>query len=393
VRKEPSIFILLLLASFASVSAVLFTPALPDITRILGLKLDEAEWTITIFIIGYALGNLLYGPFSNRFGRKPALFLGISLAIIGNLLIIFVKWLPFYWLLLIGRFVSALGSSVGLKISFTMIGDIYKHEKAIKKIAYITSSFAIGPGIAIAIGGFLTDRFGWESTFYFLTAYSVFLLLLTLMLPETCEEKDPLALNAKQVAQGYIHQLKNPILIFSALLIGCGTTCIYLFAAIAPFVGIDYIGMVPEQYGLWFFIPSAGLLAGTFLTQWLTGKIKPVITIDLGIALFMSGAIVMLILFLSGLINPYSLFIPMPFLYMGIAQHFANASGITMTHAKNKSNASAMLNFINMGVSVIALIIIGYLPKPLYLLPLVFAILSLLMILFRQKLSSELNHT
>ena len=83
----------------------------------------------------------------------------------------------------------ALGSSVGLKITFTMIGDAYNQVKATKTISYIALAFAISPGISIAIGGILTRQFGWESCFYFLAAYSLFILLLRPFSPKLHDEK------------------------------------------------------------------------------------------------------------------------------------------------------------------------------------------------------------
>lgn len=99
---------LLLLISFASVNAVLFTPALPGIAYFFGISADTAQQTITWFLIGYALGQLLYGPIANRFGRKPALYAGIGLQIVSSLLCVLAGVLHQYWLLVVARFLLAL---------------------------------------------------------------------------------------------------------------------------------------------------------------------------------------------------------------------------------------------------------------------------------------------
>ena len=83
---EPQFLILLLIASFASVGAVLFTPALPSIRDFFHVSVGESQLTITSYLVGYALGQLPYGPLANRYGRKPALYMGISLSIVGSLL-------------------------------------------------------------------------------------------------------------------------------------------------------------------------------------------------------------------------------------------------------------------------------------------------------------------
>src|SRR5687768_11997152 len=99
-----SFFTLLMMISFASVNAVLFTPALPDIANFFAISTDSAQYTITWFLIGYTLGQLLYGPIANRYGRKPALYFGVSLQIISSFLCIFAGMIHQYSLLIIGRF-------------------------------------------------------------------------------------------------------------------------------------------------------------------------------------------------------------------------------------------------------------------------------------------------
>ncbi len=386
-NREPSLLILILLACFASVSAVLFTPALPEIASTLGVSPAEAQLTITVFLIGYALGVLPYGPLSNRYGRKPAIFMGISLAIFGNFLIILVVHFPFLWLLVLGRLLVALGSSVGLKIAFTIVGDAYQHEKATKKISYLMLSFAIVPALAIGTGGFLTEHFGWESCFYFLTVYSIVLLLLSFFLPETCPERDKHALKIKSITEGYVSNFKNRKLVLCSLLMGCGTAVIYLFAAEAPFIGINQIGLSAAQYGLSNFIPPIGIIIGSILANFLAGKKDPLWILLVGISIASALSVVMLLFFFFGTINIWTLFIPMPLIYIGESLVFANASSLVMSHAKNKSYASSIMNFINMGMSVCVLLIFESIPtKMSYMMPLIFVVSTLVMLLVRARL-------
>ena len=385
--KTPPLFILLLLVSFASISAVLFTPALPEITHKLGITISDAQLTMSLFLIGYALGNLPYAPLSNRFGRKPALFFGISLAIFASLLILIAGAFQLFWLFVLARFLTALGSASGLKVVFTMIGDLYQHEKATKRISYCMLAFSIGPGLAIALGGFLTKQFGWESCFYFLILYSIFLLILTFYLPETCKELDLDALQIKKIATGYLTKLKNKKLVTCALLIGCGTAFAYLFASLAPFIGIKLIGLSPDAYGLLYFIPSSGMIIGALLSLNLAGKANPFFLIRIGILIALLSATVMFFLFLFNIITPLSLFLPMPFIFIGLSFIFANASSLALTHAKNKSNASAMMHFINIGMSVLTLFFAELFPfHQAFILPLFFIGIAVILLFLRRRL-------
>ncbi len=381
-QKAPSIFILLLLVSFGSVSAVLYTPALPQIAHELALSQNAAQLTVTLFLIGYALGTLPYGPLADRFGRKVAAYLGICIAILGGLLILFVKASDSFPLFLIGRLLMALGGSVGVQIAFTIVGDSYQHEKATKVITYLMLSFAIAPSLAIAVGGFLTTYLGWMSCFYFLIGYSLFLLLLTFYLPETCPKKDRHALNMKVIASTYLRKFRNKKIILCSLMTGCGAAIIYLFAAEAPFIGIERIGLSPDQYGLMNFIPPLGLILGSFLANFLSRYKRPLIDILNGSIVTLFFTTLMLILFWLDFVNPWTLFLPMPLIYIGEALMYANASSISLSHAQNKSYASAVIAFVTISSAVVTLFINEALPSEGILrMPVTFTLIAIIMLL------------
>ena len=143
--------------------------------------------TITLFLVGYAVGQLLYGPLGNRFGRKMALYLGIGLEIISCFFCAAASPLHAFWLLLLARLLMALGASVGLQMTFTLVADTYTQHEARKRIAHLMIAFAITPALGVAIGGFLTDDFSWTANFYFMAFYGAFLLILAAKMPETAK--------------------------------------------------------------------------------------------------------------------------------------------------------------------------------------------------------------
>ncbi|MBI2742836.1 MAG: MFS transporter [Chlamydiales bacterium] len=389
-QKRPlSVPILMMLASFASVSAVLFTPALPEIRMKLQMSQAQVQLTMTAFLIGYALGNLPYGPIANRFGRKPAIYLGGLIAVIGCLLIVLVNSRELFWLFILGRFLMAIGSAVGMKVAFTMVGDVCDQTEATRKISSFIYAFALGPCAAIAIGGALTLHFGWQSCFYLLAGYSLLVCLLSALLPETLAERDTKALNFVKIKEGYLEKFRNKKLISCALIMGCMSAITYLFATEAPFIGIEEIGLTPYAYGLLTFIPAMGMIVGSLITRLLAGKKDPLVVMHWGSLLSVFISLLMLVLFLFEQVSVWTLFIPMPFLYVGFTFLFSNASALAMFHAKDKSNASSVMNFINMGMAVVALFFIEIIPidKP-YLLPLLFIVFALATLLLRRRLAS-----
>jgi MFS transporter, DHA1 family, multidrug resistance protein len=342
----------------------LYTPALPDIAKFLDISNSDVQKSLSIFLVGYAFGNLIWGPLANRHGRKGATFIGIVLAIFGSLITLAIKLYPHAWLLNTGRLITALGASVGIKIAFTYISDLYPKEESASKIAYLMLSFAIAPGLAIATGGFLTKYVSWYSCLYAILFYSVIMLLLSCKLPETLHKDHAVPLNLHNITEGYLTKLRNKTLIKSSLLMGCGTSFIYLFASLGPFTGMNEAGMSPETYGLYNFIPPIGMILGFYLTQVLQNKIKSMDQIKLGITLSAMFTSILMFAFLKGMINPLTLFLPIPGLYVGLSLVFSNASSISIASATNKSNASAMTNFLNMGLCVLVLFGTEALPFP-----------------------------
>ena len=185
-KKLPSTITLFILVSIASVAAVLYTPAFPQLKTFFNIDSDTVHWTVNLFLFGYALGQLIYAPFSNRFNRRNTLFLGLSLSCVGAGICFISYFSQEYYVLLFGLLVMSLGSRAGLSLAFTFINDVYDHHQARKVIPMVTLAFSVMPGLGIFLGGFLVDRFHWSSCFVFLLAYFLFVGVLVYLMPETC---------------------------------------------------------------------------------------------------------------------------------------------------------------------------------------------------------------
>lgn len=372
---------LLLLISFASVNAVLFTPALPNIAYFFEVNEVTAQQTITWFLIGYAIGQLLYGPIANRFGRKPALFIGISLQIMSSLLCVFAGLIHQFWLLIVARFLLALGSGVGLKMTFTLVNDCYSPQVASKKVSYLILSFAITPGLSIAIGGILNTYFGWTSCFYAGAIYGLALLLLVKRLPETQLLLDLNALKLMHLLHEYGKQFKNKQLMVGGLLMGSATCFVYVFAVLAPFIAITIFGMDSAQYGIANILPPVGLVLGSLSGAQLQQKLSVKSLIYSGILIISAGVICMLIAMLMHFSIWVALFLPMIMICFGLCFITANASTVAMSHASDKAHGSAVMNFVNMGLTTLVVLLLSLFPIKTLLLPSVYLILCAGMLL------------
>ena len=148
------IYTLIILVSFASVAAVLFTPGLPVLQREFQLDTAQTQLTISLFLLGYTIGPLIYGPLANRHGRKNMLYCGISIAFVASLFCAISSYSASFNLFLLARFMSAIGASAGLTLTFTIVNDVFTDiDYRRTMIAYVTLAFAIMPGLAVFVGG------------------------------------------------------------------------------------------------------------------------------------------------------------------------------------------------------------------------------------------------
>ncbi len=357
--QKPSFLLLMLLISFGSITAVTYTPGLPALSAFFQVDSTTANLTMTVFLIGYAVGQLLYGPLSHRFGYKNALYIGISLEIVSSLLCALSSQLHSFWLLVLARLGMALGASVGLKMTFTLVAASYSQERARSIISHLMIAFAITPALGVAVGGVLVNAFSWVSTFYLMALYGCLILWLVIRMPEASITKDPQALQLKKIFQHYALTLKTLQLPLAASLMGIGTSFVYVFASLSPFIAMQVMGLTPSEYGFWSLIPPIGLVLGSQCSAKLNKTLSSFQAIFLGLGIMVPGVLAMLFGFLHGKITPAYLFVPLVIIYLGFGFVFSNAASIATRALEDKSNASAMMSFFNMALPTLSVLLVG----------------------------------
>lgn len=377
--RKPPMFTLLVLMALASVGAVLFTPALPSIRHQFAVSTVAVQWTVNIFIIGYALGQIIYGPFANRFGRKPTLYVAIIIAIMGSLLSGFSSHLNSFSTLMVARFIMAIGSAAGLAMSFTIINDVYTTEESRRVIAYVSLAFAIMPGIAVFTGGFIVKHFSWEMCFYFLAAYYVFAFILCVFLPETLKERNLEALHFRFIWQRYSGALKDLNLWVYTGLWGVCTTIIYIFVATAPIISIVKMGLPPNIFGTFNLMTSGGLLLGGLIAAQINKRLPHYVVIFGGALVMIAGAVGLFIVSEWTVLKPWPFFSMNFIIYFGMPFVFSNATALATRTITDKASASSMMSFINMMFAVVGLYMMGiFHSNPEHIMPEAFLIIAAL---------------
>lgn len=382
--KKPHTAILIKLISLASMGAVLFTPGIPEIIKFFGISDGVAQFTLTLFLVGYALGQILYSPFANRFGRKPTLYVGLLIAIFGSLLSALSGPLGSYSLLITSRLITAIGASVGLVLSLTIINDFYYAHQARKVVPIVSSAFAIVPFIGVAIGGVLVHHFGWASCFYFLMCYYIVVIYFVTRLPETGVNLKKEETQPKVIWSRYKVALKDPRLVTFSTLFGITTGMIYIFAASAPIIAIDILKISPQNYGFINLLIAIFYVVGNLLTAALSKRFSALQMISAGLVIFGGSFIALFICFISGYVTPYTFFIPFVIAYFGYPIAFGNAIVLASNHFEDRATGSAVMNFINMMIPVIGVLLVQSLPGSItiYMPSLMLALTGIYLVIF-----------
>ncbi len=354
------ISLLLSYVCIASISAAIITPALPQIESSFALKHGSLEWSMSIFLLGSVIGQLIYGPIANRFGRLFSLRIGLIINLIGIILCIASVKLSNYGLLLFGRFITALGAAAGLSCTFTLINELLCRDQAKRAMSFAIVSFTVGIGAAVSIGGTITQHMPWHYCFICLLIHGLLMFILTWQFPETLKEK--IALHPLKILSGYQATLRQSQLVVFSMIIGLVSAVAYGYSSAAPLYAQSVLHLSPASYGYWNLINTVGMLASGFFSAYIMKKYGPARLLYIGLIGMAPCLVSLCVIAITQQSSAIWFFMTTMFLYLFSGVLFPAASFFASNAIKDKANASSMMSFINMGSAMMTVAIIGYLP-------------------------------
>jgi DHA1 family bicyclomycin/chloramphenicol resistance-like MFS transporter len=265
--------LLALLGMLGPFSIDTYIPAFLGIAKALGASPVEMQQTLSAYLFGFAFMNLFHGALADSFGRRPVVLWGITvftLASAGCALSQTVGQLVLF------RALQGLSTGAGIVVSRAVIRDMFPPAQAQKVMSQVTIYFGVAPAIAPIIGGWLFVHAGWHSIFWFLTGVGVLLWSANYkLLPETLHESQRQPFNVRNLMQGYWQLGSDPRFLLLALASGVPFNGMFLYVLSAPaFLG-EHLGLQPQQFFWFFLLTIGGIMAGSWTSGRLAGRIPP----------------------------------------------------------------------------------------------------------------------
>lgn len=342
-----AILILALLLSIQPVTTDLYLPALPALTRSLGAPVSAAQLTLSGLLLAFGCSQLVWGPLSDRFGRRPILLVGLSIytvASIGSALA------PSMSLLILWRIAQGAAMGSVVMCARAIVRDLYTPLEGARAMSKALTGLGFVACICAPLGGLLAEWLGWRASLSALTGYAVATLaLVALRLPETLAHRNPRALQPRTLVATWLQVLRHPTFWAFSLQTTATYGGLFTFLASSSFVFIDVLGLSRTQYGGAMASACVAYFAGTFLCRGLLARFGLKRSVAIAGGLSLAGGTLMGLVALMGWHQPWALLLPF-YLFMlahGIHQP-CGQSGAVGPFPQAAGVASALNGFMMM---------------------------------------------
>lgn len=382
--------VLAMLTALGPLSTDFYLPSLPEIVRVLNTDVAGAQATLSAFLFGFAAGQIIWGPLSDRLGRRPVLLIGLGLFLVTTLICALA---PSIEALIGARFAQALGASGPIVLGRAMVRDLYDGPRAGRELARMGMIMGLVPAVAPALGGVLQNAFGWRSTFVatLIVALAIMAVVVTI-LPETIRQRSPEKLSFLAIFRGFRVLLQNPAYRVYVSLTSLAYAGLFAFISGSSFVLIGIYGLTPPVYGLSFGCMVLGYILGTILAQRLVGSRGLDGVIALGVICLAAGGLAMLVCVASGFGGPFGVILPMALYACGVGLTMPQSQAAAMMPFPDRAGAaSSLTGLCQMLLSGCVGLLVGYLLKASALpLPLVLSAIGVAtLVLFRASAATR----
>ena len=336
-----------LTALLAGLSAVgplttdMYLPSLPDIARQLGASSAQVQLTISAYLIGFAAGQIIYGPVSDRHGRKPVLIGAIALYCAASLACALSTSIE---MLIVARAFQALGGSGGIVLTRAIVRDIYSGAHAGRELSVIGSVMALAPVLAPILGGLIQTAFGWRVTFLALVgAGFAGAAVVWALLPETLNTRAAEPVSLPSMLRSYRIVGRNPAYLAYLSITAASYAGLFAWISGSAFVLQDLYGLAPFDFGVAFALGSVGYMIGSAIAARLVIRLGLDGVLGLGGCACAAGGLAMVAAVAFGLMSAMSLVLPMAVYLAGLGMVLPQGIAGAMTPFPERAGAASSL--------------------------------------------------
>jgi MFS transporter, DHA1 family, multidrug resistance protein len=324
----------------------IFLPALPVIARAFDVPAATAQLTLSLSMIAIALAQLVYGPLSDRYGRRPVLRGGLVIFIVGSIGCALAPTVEF---LIAARVVQAAGGAAGLVLARAIARDLYGAERAARVIAQLTLVMVLAPMIAPGIGGVISDLAGWRPIFVVVAAAGVMVMVAAIrLIAETHGGRgsvDP----PLDMLRGFGMLLRSRRFCLLAAYPAFSSMVFFAFISGAPYLMVDVLQRPATEYGLYFILIAGGFMLGNFITVRIGERVGLLPMMVIGMTIAVAGVASCAALVYFGQLSPLTLFLPIMVAQVGQGLGMPNAQAAAINVMPHRAGtASAMVGFAQM---------------------------------------------
>jgi DHA1 family bicyclomycin/chloramphenicol resistance-like MFS transporter len=350
---SPKLIVLMLalLLGLQPVTTDLYLPALPAITQGFGAGMGQAQLTLTALLLAFGLSQLVWGPLSDRFGRRPILLWGMGAYTFASVASAFA---PDMALLIAGRTVQGVAMGAGVMAARAVVRDLFQPVQGANVMSQALTGLGIIACACAPLGGLLTDTLGWRFALLALAAFgAATLALLYWRFEETLANPDPHALSAGPLIRANLDILRNPTFRTWCAMSAGSYLGLFTFLASSSFVFVTFMGYSKTAYGFLMLSMSLSYIVGTFWCRWLLRRTSVHRTVALAAVLTITGGVSMAALAYAGdgqdWYGAWAVMVPMYIFMIGHGVHQpCSQSGAVAPFPQRAGTASALNGFLMM---------------------------------------------
>ncbi len=356
--------LLIAITALPAVTINIYLPSMPGLVAHFRTDTATIQHTLSLYLLGLAIGGLAFGPLSDRFGRRPMLLAGMAVYALGSLL---CAMAPGIGTFLLGRLLQALGGAAGTVIGRAMVGDVYGETRVASILGYTVMVTTVATAVAPIIGGTLDGLFSWRGPFLFLGCLGA--LVLVAALTRAQETATLTARRSGSFWTGYAQVLRHRRFWRFVLLSSLMNASYFVFIAGSPIIVIELWRYSLTSFGAWWLVVSLSYFLGSFLAGRFSQRVGTEGMLRIGLPITLLGAGLLIVLLAIGPHHPLAIFLPIGIIFIGSGaiQPSIVAAAINAAPAQMGA-ASGLLGCIQILAGILAISLLGQFPsnEPLF---------------------------